>query len=154
MEKSKKRLGEILVEDGLLAREHLDEALQYQKKQGGMIGQILIRMGYVTEEELIVALAKQLRLPYVPLTNYAVNPEAVQLLEEKFCRNHGLIAFDMDETKLYLALSDPLDDIAIQDIFKKTDKKLQVFISTPTEIQNMIEMTLGAAMQQKLKKAS
>ena len=59
-ETQKRRLGEILIEDGCLSPENLQAALQYQKKEGGMIGQILVRLGHVNEDNLIAAIGKQL----------------------------------------------------------------------------------------------
>ena len=149
----KKKLGEILVENGCLSPEGLDEALQHQKKEGGMIGQILIRLGYITEESFIAAIAKQLQVPYIPLSNYSVNMDAAVQLGEEFCRRHLVVIFDQDEKKIYLATSDPLNELALEEIQKKIKLKIQLFISTPSELYSMLDVIFSAASKQ-IKKAS
>ncbi len=141
----KKRLGEILIENGVLTPENLEEALNHQKREGGLIGQILIRMGYISEENLIAAIGKQLRVPYLPLSQYAVNSEAAEILGEDFCRKNLLMGFDQDDKRIFLALSDPLNTQVLLEIQKKTNLKPQVFISTPTEILNMMDLVFSAA---------
>lgn len=152
-ETPKKRLGEILVEDGCLTPENLDEALQHQKKEGGMIGQILIRLGYITEESLIAAVGKQLHIPYIPLSNYSINMEAASQLGEDFSRRHLIVVFDQDEKKLYAATADPLNETALEEIQKKMNLKIQLFISTPSELFSMLDVIFSAASRN-LKKAS
>ncbi|MSR76984.1 MAG: hypothetical protein EXS63_01985 [Candidatus Omnitrophica bacterium] len=143
-EKPKKRLGEILIEDGILSKENLQEALDYQKQNGGgMIGQILVRLGYITEDNLMAVLGKQLSIPYLPLSNYAINTQTVHLLDETLCRSHILIAFDQDEKHLFLAVTDPFDVNLIADLEKQTHLKPQIFLSTPTEIISMLDMTFS-----------
>jgi len=153
-EKPKKRLGELLVEDGLLTREHLEEALAAQKKEGGMIGQILIQLGYLSEEDLISALGRQLRLPYVSLAQYSVNMEAVHLLGEEAARRYMAAVFDVDETRAYVATSDPLNSFLAGEIKEKLKLKPQIFLSTPTEILNIFDLTFSTNRKQpQVKKA-
>jgi type IV pilus assembly protein PilB len=149
----KKRIGELLIESGCLTQENLEEALQHQKKEGGMIGQILIRLGYISEDSLIAALSKQLHIPYLPLNQYSINMDAAGLLGEELCRRHLMLAFDFDDKKIYLALSDPLSDTLVDEIEKKVKLKPQVFISTPTEIYSMLDLIFSSAKKE-MKKAS
>ena len=152
-ETQKKKLGEILVEDGCLTPENLEEALQHQKKEGGsMVGQILIRLGYITEESLIAAVGKQLHIPDIPLSNYSINMEAAAQLDADFCRRHLMILFDQDDKKIYISTADPLNDTALEEVAKKFNFKIQLFISTPTEIFNMLDLIFSATTKN-LKKA-
>ena len=148
-ERSKKRLGEILIEDGILAKEHLEEALSHQKKEGGLIGQILVRLGYISEEDLIAAVGKQLKVPYLPLSNYSLNTDIAQQYSQDFCRRNQVIVFEQNEKYVYLALADPLNDLAIEEIQKKTGLKVQVFISTPTEILSMLDVIANVGSSKK-----
>ena len=134
----------MLIEDGILTRENLDEALSHQKKEGGLIGQILVRQGYITEDNLLAALGRQLNLPYLPLMNYSINPDSVKMLEERFCKRHMMLAFDQDEKHLYLAVADPFNTTALEEIKKKYPLELNIFLSTPTEISNMIDMAFNS----------
>ena len=150
----KKRLGEILIEDGVLTKENLEEALHQQKKEGGLIGQILIRLGYISEENLVAAIGKQLQIPYLPLSNYSINIEATQAFGEDFCRKNMMLAFDRDDKRIYLALADPLNDTAIGEVQKKTNLKAQVFISTGSEIFSMLDLAFRTSLiKPEIKKA-
>ena len=139
-EKPKKRLGEILIEDGLLSPEGLQEALAHQKKEGGLIGQILIQLGHMTEEDLVSALGRQLRMPYLPLNQYAVNIEGARVLDGDYCRRNMLLVFDSDDRRVFLAVSDPLNTQALEEVRAKLNLKPQVFLSTPSEILNMLDL--------------
>ena len=142
-EKQRKRLGEFLIDDGLLTKENLKEALEHQKSNGGLIGQIFIQLGYVSEEDLTAALGRQLKIPYIPLGQYAVNMDAIKLVDEDFCRKHMLIVFDADETKVTLALSDPLNDRFLDELKEKTVLRPNIFISTPTEINELLDLAFA-----------
>ena len=96
-ERVRKRIGEILIEEGLLSKENLEEALNHQKKEGGLIGQLLLRLGYISEPQLIAALGKQLSIPYLPLENYSLNTEALENFDEEFLRRNVMTVFDQDE---------------------------------------------------------
>jgi len=139
----KKRLGELLLEDGILSLESLEEALCHQKQSGGMIGQILIQLGYLSEEELISALGRQLFVPYVSLAQYAVNMETVGLMGDEFARKHMMAIFDCDDKNVYIATSDPLNTTPIEEIRQRLKLKPQVFISTPTEIHNLFDLAFS-----------
>lgn len=144
---SKKRLGELLIEDGILAPESLEEALCHQKKSGGMIGQILIQLGYLSEEELIGALGRQLRIPYVALGQYAVNMEAVGCLGEEFARKNMIVVFDLDDKNFFMATSDPLNTTPVEEARQRLKLRPQVFISTPTEILNLFDIAFSKETQ-------
>ncbi len=152
-ERSKKRLGELLIEAGVLTKDALEQALAYQKKEGGLIGQILLSRGLITEQSLTAALAQQLKVPFLSLEVYSVNPDAMNSLEEDFCRDHHVIAFDRDEKRISLALADPLDDATIDEVEKKTSLKAQVFISTPTEVSNALDLFFSSSPKKEFKKA-
>ena len=136
----KKRIGEILVEDGILSKESLEDALNQQKKSGGLLGQILIQMGYVSEEELTAAIGKQLKVPYLPLPNYSINANAAHKFGEDFCRRNLLMAFDHDEKNIYVSAVCPIEDTIISEIEKISGLKAQIFMSMPSEILSMLDL--------------
>lgn len=148
-EEVKRKLGQLLVESGNLSPQSLEEALTHQKNHGGLIGQILISLGYISEEDLVAALAWQLRIPYLPLGNYAINMDAMQTLGEDFCRRHAMVAFDMDDEFVYAALSDPLNEITVEELEKKCKLVPQVFLSTATEIHNMLDVAFSSSSNTK-----
>lgn len=136
--KSGKKLGQILLEDGLLGSAQLGEALAYQKEHGGLIGQILVERQFVSEDHLISALGKQFRVPYIPLKNCLINPDVIELLKGEFCLENLLVPFDADAKKISLAVADPSDEEVIETIKAMTQRRPQVFISRISEIRDVI----------------
>lgn len=137
-QKEKRKIGEILIEDGLLTREQLAEALALQKETGGLLGQVLVAEHFVEEDHLISALGKQFKIPYISLGHYAINPDMADLLKADFCHKHFLVAFDCDSKKIFLALADPLNGEAVEQVKAMTGRIPQVFLSRMSEILNAI----------------
>lgn len=136
--KVRRRIGEILIEDGLLSQAQLEEALAYQKEKGGLIGKVLVEKEFVTEESLIGALGKQFKVPYIPLKNYSINPDMADVLKSDFCHENLVVAFDCDHKKVYVAVADPMNDAVIEKIRTLTGRVPQVFLSRISEILNAI----------------
>lgn len=136
--KVRRKIGEILIEDGLLTQAQLEEALTHQKEKGGLVGTILVEKNFVTEESLTSALGKQFKIPYIPLKHYAVNPDMVELLKADFCHQHMAVAFDCDHKKIYVAAANPLNETVVETIRKSTGRVPQIFLSRISEILNAI----------------
>lgn len=132
-------LGEIMVEEGFLEPDNLKKALEIQKKEGGLIGGILLRMGWITEEELLVALSKQLSLPFIKLGSYNINHQALKHLPREIAVQYLMIPFEYDNQVLSIAMSNPLDTDAILQIEKHTPSPVQIFLASQSEIKKMIE---------------
>ena len=128
----------MLIEDGLLSKTQLEEALTHQKEKGGLIGSILVEKNFLDEETLIGALGKQSKVPYIPLKNYSINPDMSELLKADFCHENMLVAFDCDHKKVYVAVADPMNEAAIDTIRTQTGRIPQVFLARVSEILNAI----------------
>ena len=139
----KKQLGELLIERGVVTRSQLEKALQIQQEKGGLIGEILVELGYTKEEEIAQALTVQYGLPYLPLENYELNRSVVQLIPENVAKQYCLIAVDRIGNTLTVAMSNPLNVKAIEDLELLTQCKVQVFVSTMTDINNAITKFYG-----------
>lgn len=135
---TKKRLGEILLEKGSISKGQLDKALQLQKKQGGLIGQILVKLGYVTEEEIVTALADQFGCPYLPLSSCEIDPELIKLVPENVARQYYAVLIDKIGKVLTVVMADPTNTLAIKDLEYITKCKIRVFVGTATEIRETI----------------
>jgi len=133
-----KQLGELLLERGIINTSQLEKALKIQKEKGGLIGQILVMLGFAKEEEIAQALTVQYGFPYLPLECYEINPEAIKLIPEQVARQYNLIAIDKIGDLLTIAMSNPLNFQATEDIEMITKCKVQVFVSTMTDISNAI----------------
>lgn len=138
-----KQLGELLLEKGIIDKAQLEKALKLQKEKGGLIGQIFVMLGYAKEEEIARALTVQYGFPYLPLENYEINAEAIKLIPKNVARQYNLIAIDKISDLLTIAMSNPLNIQAVEDIELATKCKVQVFVSTMTDINNAIDKYYG-----------
>ena len=133
-----KRIGEVLLERGLITRKKLEEALAHQKEHGGLMGQVLIKLGMVTEEDVALALTAQYGFPYLPLDNYEIDVALTSLIPERIAREYCLIPIDRIGNALTLAMADPSNVKAIEDIEMMTKCVVQTFVSTPSDIETAI----------------
>lgn len=138
-----KQLGELLMEKGIINRSQLDKALDIQKERGGLIGQILVGLGYATEEEIAQALTVQYGFPYLPLANYEIDAELIKLIPESVAKQYNLISIDKIGNNLTIAMSNPLNVQAIEDIELITNCNIQVFVSTMTDVTTAIKKYYG-----------
>ncbi len=134
-----KQLGELLMERGVITREKLDHALLAQKESGGLLGQILVRLGFVKEEEIAQSLTAQFGFPYLPLGNYEIDLSVTKLVSKNVALQYLLVPIDKIGNVLTIAMADPLNSQAVEDIELVTKCKVQVFVSTMTDIKQAIE---------------
>ena len=134
-----KQLGEILIENGSITRAHLTEALKLQKEKGMLVGEALIFLKYTTEEDIVKALVRQYGFPYLPLANYEIPPEVVASVPVNVCRRYCLIPIDKIGKSLTVAMSNPLNVQALEDVELVTGCAVQSFVSTAADIKNAIQ---------------
>jgi len=134
-----KQLGELLVERGIISTDQLEKALKVQKDKGGLIGQVLVALGFAKEEEIAQALTVQYGFPYLPLECYEINEDAIKLIPGNVAVQYNLIAIDKIGDLLTIAMSNPLNFQAVEDIELLTKCKVQVFVSTMTDVNNAIK---------------
>ena len=133
-----KRIGEILLERGLVTFAQLEKALAHQKEHGGLLGQILIEQHAITEEEVALALTAQYGFPYLPLENYEIDDGVTKLVPEHVARQFCVIPIDRIGNALTVAMADPSNVQAVEDIELLTHCIVQTFVSTPSDIQSAI----------------
>lgn len=109
-----KRLGAILIEEGMITEGQLREALGAKREQGGFLGKILVEKGFLTEPDLISFLVKQCKIPHISLTEYDINLDLINLVSKDLCLQYGLIPIDKLGTILTIAMVDPLDQAALE----------------------------------------
>lgn len=139
-----KRLGDLLIDAGLITKDQLDKALQLQKVTGKKLGELLIDEGFVKEEQIIEVLEFQLGIPHLDLEKYFINPEMPRLISEKLARRHMLIPVKKERGNLIVAMSDPLNIFAIDDIKIATGMEVIPAISTRQNIENAINRYYGS----------
>lgn len=134
----RKKIGDLLIERGIIAEEQLAIALQEQKKKGGYLSQHLIALGFATELDIANCLSNQYNFAYLPLKNYAIPSEVLNLVPLKWIKIYALIPVDRVGEVLSVAMADPLNEGVIQMLGQITNCRIEVFISTYSEINETI----------------
>jgi len=133
-----KQLGELLIERGIITPQQLENALTTQQERGGLIGEILVELGFAKEEDIAQALTAQYGFPYLPLSNYEVDPEIINIIPGRVARQYLLVPIDKIGNNLTLAMSNPLNIQAIEDVELLSGCSVQTFVSTSSDIKKAI----------------
>jgi len=141
---SNKQLGEVLIERGVINHEQLNIALEQQKAQGGLVGEVLVNLKFATEKDIAQALTCQYGFPYLPLVNYEIDQEVIQSVPENVCRQFCMVPIDKIGNSLTLAMANPLNVQAAEDVELITGCTVQTFVSTSTEIKQAIDKYYGS----------
>lgn len=146
----KKRLGDLLVAAGVITQDQLMAALQLQQteKKGDRLGVVLIDMGLTDEKQIMSALQQQLGIAGIDLSNIRIPEDVIRLLEESVLRKYNLIPFQFSEKNpnlLKVAMSDPLDIRAMDDISIITGLQIESYVATPSDIAAAIDRYYGNA---------
>ena len=134
-----KQLGQLLIERGVIDKKQLSHALKLQTEKGGLVGNILVDLGYTTEEVIAQAITAQYGFPYLPLENYDIDAEIVKMVPKNVASQFCLIPIDKIGNNLTISMSDPLNALAIEDIELISGLCVQIFVSTATDIKKAIE---------------
>ena len=125
------RIADVLIEDGLLLQGQLDDAMQLQKKQGGRLLKILTDNKFVTEQDMVISMGRCLDTPPINLSKMRIPEEVMNLVPKEMARAYKLVPVCKLGTKLFVAMSDPLNVLALDDLRQRT--KLDVFPMITTE---------------------
>jgi len=134
----RKRIGELLVERGVITQEQLEKALELQKEKGGLLGEILVEHGMATEDQVITCIANQYGLPFLPLENYNISHEVIELVSHEVVYKYNIIPIDKIGDILTVACIDVFDDETIEEIEKTVGSKIQCFLTTPSALKKAI----------------
>ncbi|MDP9331362.1 MAG: Flp pilus assembly complex ATPase component TadA [Actinomycetota bacterium] len=134
-----KQLGEILIELGHITPEQLELAIEEQRRTPKSLGRVVIDLGMVKESELIRALAEQVGLEFMDLQDYPIDPSATALLPEVLARRYRAIPVGERDGKLLVAMSDPANVYALDDIRTITNREVQPVVATPSDIEQTIQ---------------
>ncbi len=134
-----KQLGELLIDFGVINPVQLEKALEAQKLKGGLIGELLVEMGFAKEEDIAQTLTVQYGFPFLPLSSYEISSEIVNLVPLKISRQYVLIPIDKIGNSLTLVMSNPLNAKVIEEVEALSGCNVQVFVSTPSDIKKAID---------------
>ncbi len=138
MDAYKVLLGEILIQRKRITREQLETALRTQKEKGGIIGEILVDLGFLEERDIVVALVIQCGLPYIAVNKYTIDPQIVRLIPKEVAQKEKVIALDRIGEILSVVMCNPLTDDEKKYLETLTKCRVATFISTQSEIEEAI----------------
>ncbi|MCL6585631.1 MAG: Flp pilus assembly complex ATPase component TadA [Anoxybacillus sp.] len=133
----RKRLGDLLVEAGLITEAQLQEALQ-QKAPGQKLGDALLQRGYITEQQLIEVLEFQLGIPHVSLYRYPIDPKLTNLVPKEFAKRNMVMPLRAEGDRLLVAMADPMDFFVIDDLRLSTGFHIETAIASKDDILRAI----------------
>ena len=135
---ARKRLGDILIERGLLNEQQLQLALEDQRTSGDKLGDILVRLGYITAEKMADALSVHLGYPRVDLARQYIAPEIVELVPDQFLQSHAVLPLAVENSILTVAMTDPLNIFVIDELQRITGMAVNPVIATAEEIKTAL----------------
>lgn len=142
------RLGDMLIRQNVLTEDELKKALELQKGSGKKIGEVLVDNGFITEDMIVRALQMQLGLKVVQLTGVTIPKEVRNLVSVDILKKYTCIPFELDPYNaniLHLAMADPMDMAAIDDISIVTNLQIEPYIATTRDILAAIDRCYGAS---------
>lgn len=137
----KRFLGEILLDRKKITLPQLESALREQRRGGGYLGEILVKLGFVQEQDVIAALVIQCHLPYIAVDRYEINRDVIALVPKELAHRHCIVPLDRVGDILSLVMLDPLDMDVRSDVCQRTRCRIAPFISTRREIEKAISQS-------------
>src|SRR5207249_4315755 len=135
----RKKIGECLIQAGLISEDDLQVALAEHKKTGERVGAVLVRLNLATEKQITKALAYQLGFPYVSLSDEPPDPAAIVLISKDVALKRVCVAVRLEKNLLTVAMSDPLLFSLVQDLEFQTGYRIKQVVATRTDILEAIE---------------
>jgi len=130
----RQQLGEVLLDGGLITPEQLDEAYVDHQRLGHSLGRVLVDRGMLTEPQLVSAVASSIGLRFVELTDYLVDGSAVARVSASVCRRHTALPVGYEDGRLVVAMADPADVVAIDDIRSLTGLDVRPIMATRSDV--------------------
>jgi type IV pilus assembly protein PilB len=137
MKQTRKRLGELLIEEGLITAEQLSAIIE-ERDSTQKLGDVLLQKGYITEQQLVEVLEYQLGIPHISLFHYPFDTNLFSLVSKEMARRNLIIPLKKDGNKLYIAMVDPMDFIVIDDLRLSTGFQIEAAIATKDDVLRAI----------------
>jgi type IV pilus assembly protein PilB len=140
-----KRIGELLVEAGVLSQSQLEQALFAQRKDGRKLGQLLVELGLATEIQLTQTLSRQLSVPWVSLYHVDFSRSLLNLVSREIAEKYSLVPIFVRRVRkqgetLYVAMDDPTNDVAIEEVARAAGLPVKPMIASPSDIRAAIRV--------------
>ena len=138
----RKKIGEILIEEGVLTAKELQQALK-EKPQNQKLGEYLVKSGLVKEEELVRALSRQLNIPFFVPERYSLDPSLQKILPYEIASRNRVVPLALKDRILVLGMEDPLDLEAVDEVEIYTDKEVDPVVCSPSQIDQLLNTLYG-----------
>jgi MSHA biogenesis protein MshE len=137
--RKKIRLGDLLVDSGLISQTQLEQALAEQKSSGQKLGKLLIENDYLTEDQMLEALSKQLKIPFVDLLHYKFNPEVIKLIPEIQSRRFRAVALSSDNSGILVGMADPTNIFAYDELSRILNKPIKLAVVREIDLLKTVD---------------
>lgn len=128
------KLGQILLKEGLITQNQLDEAIRIQERVNARLGRVLIKLGYVEHKTIAECISRQYNLPMVDIKELNISEKVIKQVPYELAKKHLAIPIDFKDNTLVIALADPTDSYAIEDIQFKTNLPIKASLATESDI--------------------
>ena len=139
------RIGELLLKEKRITPEQLQEALNYQRQNGGKLGYNLIKLGYVKDEEITALLSKQYGVPSIALTQFEIDAAVVKLVPAETAQKYQIVPLSRSGATLTIAMTDPTNVFAMDDIKFMTGYNVEPVVASETAVIDAITKYYGKA---------
>jgi len=139
------RLGDMLVKASLISKEQLEKALRQQESAGGRIGTNLVKLGFISEDDITSFLSRQYGVPSINLSHFDIDPVVIKLVPSEIAQKHQIIPINRTGNVLTVAMADPSNIFAIDDIKFMTGFKVEPVVAAETSIKNSINKYYDSA---------
>ncbi len=135
----RRRIDEILVDQGLVTKDHVEEALRIQKKTNETLGSILVDMGCITDMDITKTIVMQYQLPFISLTNCKVSEKLIELFDVTFLHSHKILPFDQIGDMLLCAVAEVPREEVLAEIPKLTQRNVALYVAGLTDVVQHLE---------------
>ena len=139
----KRRLGDVLLEQELITEEQLRECVEIQRASGQSLATILVKKQYLNEEDLVVTLSEQLGIPHIRVANYKIPKEVLAEVPESLARQYTMLPVSLTGEVMTLAMSDPLNIMALDDLRMVTKHEIEPVVAVESELVDAIKRNYG-----------
>ncbi len=146
------RLGELLTKASLITQDQLKEALKLQKETGGKLGETLIKLGFVAEEDITECLSQQFGVPSINLAHFEIDPSIIKLLPVEVARKYNILPVNKTGATVTIAMADPTNVFAMDDIKFMTGYNVEPVVASELGIKTAIDNYYGSTSSLELKK--
>ena len=144
------RIADALVEDGLLTSKQVEELLEQQKREGTRFVKLVTEKSYVSEQDLTVSMGRVLNVPPINLARITISPEIADLIPKEISQTHKVVPVSRLENKLFIAMADPLNVLAVDDVKRITKLEVSTLIASEkaiTDKLNSLSAAQGGSME-------